>query len=461
MKRSTLLSVFKSRPFGLGVVMLALALPGQVFAQTVLYTCNSNLDMQTVNPGPFYINEEIPIRMTLEAAQVTADDVDGVLFINSFDYKPDCDGGDFFSCAAGGNDVSITTLGNAVGGSCDPNTEYTITQPDGVTYRFTPDSPISLVSGDSCTVEFNVMVNSVAPGTAEIFETGGWARSQTLCTGPSPDFIPYPEGADGAAATGSLSLELSTLRTSFRVTKDFADDSDAEAEVFLRCNSGLPLEQSFTLGDEEWVEFVVRDFVTGSTDCTVWEDPVPAGYEADYTAGFEPGAIFGSVTDDDDGCYFNDLTGGAFTCDITNLIEEVEIEVIKEWLVSSNSTTDIDFVADAEYTCYDVYPSAAGGTLEDVSGTLSFSGQVDEQTIDGLYPAGDGSSYCTVSEPDLPDYVEADVSDCAEVPVEDEASCTLYNSVFFEGIPTLSQYGLALLALLMLGMGVIAVRRFA
>jgi hypothetical protein len=33
--------------------------------------------------------------------------------------------------------------------------------------------------------------------------------------------------------------------------------------------------------------------------------------------------------------------------------------------------------------------------------------------------------------------------------------------VFFEGIPTLSQYGMALMALLMLGMGFVAVRRIA
>jgi len=459
MERSTMLSIFKSRLFGLGVVMLALALPGQALAQA-FYSCASSLNMATTDPGPYYIDEPIGIELTLGALDVSDGTTPGVLTISSFDYKPDCDGGDFNSCAAAGNSVSIETLGTAVTGTC--GVQFDIQPlPDGVTYRFTPLTDLRLDALSSCTVGFDIVVNGVTAGTTDIFETSGWAESQTLCSGPAPDYTPYPEGSDGSSASSSLTFTLSTLRTSFRVTKDFADDSDAEAEVFLRCNSGLPLEQSFTLGDDDFVEFVVRDFVTGSTDCTVSEEPVPAGYEVDYTAGSEPGAIFDTITDDDDGCYFNGLTGGAFTCDITNLIEEVEIEVIKEWLVSSNSTTDIDFLADADYTCYDVYPSAAGGTLEDVSGTLSFSGQVDEQTIDGLYPAGDGSSYCTVSEPGLPDYVEADVSDCAEVPVEDEASCTLYNSVFFEGIPTLSQYGLALLTLLMLGMGVIAVRRFA
>ena len=40
-------------------------------------------------------------------------------------------------------------------------------------------------------------------------------------------------------------------------------------------------------------------------------------------------------------------------------------------------------------------------------------------------------------------------------------SCTFTNTVFFEGIPTLSQYGLALMALLMLGVGMVGFRRFA
>ena len=40
------------------------------------------------------------------------------------------------------------------------------------------------------------------------------------------------------------------------------------------------------------------------------------------------------------------------------------------------------------------------------------------------------------------------------------SSCTFVNTVFFEAIPTLSQYGLALLALLMLGIGAVGFRRF-
>jgi hypothetical protein len=39
-------------------------------------------------------------------------------------------------------------------------------------------------------------------------------------------------------------------------------------------------------------------------------------------------------------------------------------------------------------------------------------------------------------------------------------SCTVTNTVFFEGIPTLSQYGLLLFSALMLLTGLAATRRF-
>ena len=42
----------------------------------------------------------------------------------------------------------------------------------------------------------------------------------------------------------------------------------------------------------------------------------------------------------------------------------------------------------------------------------------------------------------------------------EEVSCEFTNTVFFEGIPTLSQYGLAIMALLMLGVGFVGFRRF-
>jgi hypothetical protein len=46
------------------------------------------------------------------------------------------------------------------------------------------------------------------------------------------------------------------------------------------------------------------------------------------------------------------------------------------------------------------------------------------------------------------------------VGVNANEGCTITNTSFFEGIPTLNQYGLAILALLMLGVGFVGFRRF-
>ena len=55
-----------------------------------------------------------------------------------------------------------------------------------------------------------------------------------------------------------------------------------------------------------------------------------------------------------------------------------------------------------------------------------------------------------------------DDTDCNPVDVTygEDASCVITAGVFFEGIPTLSQYGMAIMALLMLAVGFVGFRRF-
>jgi hypothetical protein len=58
---------------------------------------------------------------------------------------------------------------------------------------------------------------------------------------------------------------------------------------------------------------------------------------------------------------------------------------------------------------------------------------------------------------------ESDASECESVSVTlgSDASCTIYNTRLYEGIPTLSQYGLGIMVLLLLTVGFIAVRRMS
>jgi hypothetical protein len=430
---------------------LALLVSGTAMAQQPVYICDSDITMDALGEQPFFINEPIPIVITLGAGDVNDGTNDGLLTISSFDYKPDCDAGsDFATCAAAGNTVQIVTADADIGGTC--GVAFTTSQVDPSTIRFDPDPDVELVPAEgpdkTCTVEFEIVVVGVEPGTTGILEWGGWTESQAVCSYPGTDTTL------NSAASGSLFFPLSTERATFRVTKDFTDDSANTADVYLRCNAGLPLEQEFTLDDDGFVTFVVREFQAGQMDCRVYEDPID-GYTGSYAAGGTGSAAL--IDDDDTGCIFEGVQAGEFTCDVTNAIDGIDIEVTKQWLGVNEG--DFELVAEAEYSCFNVFASSQGGTTTTLTGTLSFDGMVDSDTIQDLYPAPDGS-YCTVSEPVVEEFVEADASDCANVPVEPDASCILYNTVFFEGIPTLSQYGMAVLALLMFGIGAVGLRRF-
>ena len=74
-----------------------------------------------------------------------------------------------------------------------------------------------------------------------------------------------------------------------------------------------------------------------------------------------------------------------------------------------------------------------------------------------------GVTVCTVTELVDDSSVENDDSGCEALGVTlgEGAACTITNTRFFEGIPTLSRLNLALLALLLALTGWIGIRRFA
>ncbi len=237
-------------------------------------------------------------------------------------------------------------------------------------------------------------------------------------------------------------------RTTFLVNKIFDDNNPAEVEVTLSCNTGLPLEQTTTISEGDPVDFVIVDFEDGTLDCEVTE-VVPDGYTASYNngTGLSP-----------DSCVFEDIDGAtspSHICVITNSLNEVEVEVTKVW-IDENPQFNPSNIADAEWECSNV---AFGND----AGLLDFFGNPDTDSF-FVFPDWDGGTNCAVTEVNVPDGgVEIDDSDCDSIIVTPGSggSCTIFNTRLFEGIPTLSQYGLAVLALLMLGVGLVGFRRFA
>ncbi|MDX1554563.1 MAG: IPTL-CTERM sorting domain-containing protein [Xanthomonadales bacterium] len=235
--------------------------------------------------------------------------------------------------------------------------------------------------------------------------------------------------------------------TRFFVSKVFDDGNTAEVEVTLSCNTGLPLQQTTTISAGDPVNFVVVDFVDGTLDCEVTEE-VPAGYTASYDDGTTVSA---------DSCVYEDIAGAtspANACTITNSLNQVAVDVTKVW-IDENPQFNAQNVANAEWDCSNV---AFGAD----SGLLQFFGNPGEDSF-AVYPDWDSGTTCSVTEVELLESgIEVDDSDCQGIVVFPGVggSCTIFNTRLYEGIPTLSQYGLGILALLMLGVGFVAVRRF-
>lgn len=261
------------------------------------------------------------------------------------------------------------------------------------------------------------------------FNDGGWQATESLFGNYRATLVRALGGAQGEATFG--------------VEKEFDDNNTAEVEVTLSCNTGLPLEQTTTISQGDPVNFVVGDFAVGTLDCEVTED-VPDGYTASYNDG----------TVSPDNCSWDDVLGGPLTCTITNALDQVEVDVTKEW-IDANPEFNTQYVAGADWSCSNV-------AFGDDSGSLDFFGNLGSDSF-FVFPDWETGTTCSISEVDLLESgVEVDDSDCQGLVVTpgSGASCTIVNTRLYEGIPTLSQYGLAVLALLMLGVGLVGFRRF-
>ena len=175
-------------------------------------------------------------------------------------------------------------------------------------------------------------------------------------------------------------------------------------------------------------------------------------------------------------CNFRAIDGGTeFTCAIVNDADPVAVEITKDWIIEGLGGDQVDQNFELTLYCtngYIVGSGAATGknpaqvecgeTLGKISqnSCLVLQGNGDTTFTPEVIPEWPGS-HCWVDEAVYDDAVEVD-NGCGNINVSHGQgdSCLITNTVFFEGIPTLSQYGMALLALLMLGVGMVGFRRF-
>ncbi len=338
----------------------------------------------------------------------------------------------------------------------DPQTAATPTVLSISRFDIDPDG-----SGTSCTI-------------TEVVPDGFYEASRTdeCDVDPTADLGEY-----------ACTITNAVTRATFGVTKIFDDGNDVdEVLVTIDCNTGLILDQDKLLSDGESVEFVVTSFDEGTLHCIITEDG-ETGYSGEYNN------ISLDVTNDES-CEYTEVAGdGAFECEITNTPDPVDVKVTKEWVFEGNSTLEV-------FTGYTLtlycdayieggYKLGGGNMVESPTGeVLSSCGLIKK--FAGPQGIGGYAEWCksyiregatTVTAKVIPEFpdsncywvetrqdpaIEVDQSDCQSLTISagNGAACTITNTVFFEGIPTLSQYGKLLLIIMMLGVGFVSFRRF-
>jgi hypothetical protein len=270
------------------------------------------------------------------------------------------------------------------------------------------------------------------------------------------------------------------------VTKDFTDDNFGgppnltEVDVTLDCYTGLPIMQTQTISQTRDVEFIIKDFTHLELDCMITEDtgvPELDGYTPTYYAGIQ-NPHNSPVQSSAIACEYTMVEGGVdYDCHIQNDADPVRVAVEKEWIIEVSGGTGNYTNTDYMLTLYCDAPieggkkrckggfggfrgsSSGGGGYESCK---EFGGD-DDMIFTNLVTPEWPSSECWVTERIYDDAVDTD-NRCTKgkltISHGKGNACKITNTVFFEGIPTLSQYGMAILALLMLGIGMVGFRRF-
>jgi hypothetical protein len=247
--------------------------------------------------------------------------------------------------------------------------------------------------------------------------------------------------------------------------------------VSLSCTTGSISPTSATLANGEGQVFVVSNIPVGPDNtCTLTQTAI-SGYDTSYlcdpTASIPGDVQCGNPGDlSTTSCSWTDVTAdNVGYCAIYNDVAPVEVEVTKMWDITNAGAAGDDYSLFAEII--------VGCDAEIMNDTWSKKGwsykkfylddsdyTAGEATVTVMvYPDFEGNE-CFAVEDDVDSAVEV-TSDCGswnngamEVGVGEGDSCTITNTLFFEGIPTLNQYGMAIMVLLMLGVGFVGFRRF-
>lgn len=223
-------------------------------------------------------------------------------------------------------------------------------------------------------------------------------------------------------------------------------------EMTISCNGGIPLSQSAAAG----TTFSVTNINVGDVCTVALSGDLDEGWTADAYVCTPTGVSSAS------GCAFTmDDTNTAFATDVTAVPAPFDFEVTYSWDVSDDADPGITDGVMIETMCADVWANGGLTTLGPDSFDASDSAGDTFSAYEGVTPDPLGNTVCSAMWVGFPSAVEGSAPCSEDVDVGDTlVQCSLVASAFFEGIPTLSQYGMAIMALLMLGVGFVGFRRF-
>lgn len=211
------------------------------------------------------------------------------------------------------------------------------------------------------------------------------------------------------------------------------------AEIEMRCSSGSLKEQIFQLENGATVQFELRDFLEDQTSCQL-RALLPFGYHADYVAKSR-----GITKSNYNGCQFaRILDGDSLFCRIELEQDAVQLTAYKKWIGGSGEEPDVRI------------------RLECESGDFEGDRFINENSpagwlISNFDPNG---VVCSVFEEPGETYI-SDEFDCQGLviyPGKGE-DCTMLNTKIVKRIEMLNRYGKAVMILVILVVGLVAVRR--
>ena len=257
----------------------------------------------------------------------------------------------------------------------------------------------------------------------------------------------------------------------FIISKNWDQGGDTDGlqvTGHLSCTGATTTQQTvvFTATTDAILFVYDIGLAQGPVNCSITED-VPANYIATYDCSGAP------CVDTDQGeaqCFFPDIRAQATVfCNITNRPRPAVITVTKTWVIDG-AEQGFDGGHWISGSCDSRVTSGGDwGLCRGPGCPFQFFAEYRENdAVEGSW-----EYEFTIVNPNYP-FTRCAFTEFADDSVVDsdngcgrinlgagaEAECEIVNTVFFEGIPTLSQYGMAIMALLMLGVGFVGFRRF-